>query len=107
MGRLDPNFLTLVTFSINVQQAMSLYFLGRSLWLDCEYGVAIAALSEACVAMRYRSSPTSRGLPEIEPSGPLSSLVAEINGFRLHMNRLLKAWEKDNQLVYFDKVPPS
>ena len=30
-----------------------------------------------------------------------------MNGFRLHMVALLKAWEKDNSLVYFNKVPPS
>jgi len=107
MERLDPSFLVLITFSINVQRAMSLYFLARSLWVASEYGVAIAALSEATVAMRTRSSPTSRGLPEVEPNGPLQSLVPEMNGFRLHMGALLKAWEKDNSLVYFNKVPPS
>jgi len=107
MSRMDPSFLTLITFSINVQRAISLYFLARSLWSASEYGVAIAALSEATVAMRTRTSPTGRGLPEIEGNGPLQSLVAEINSFRLHMNALLKSWEKDNSLVYFDKVPPS
>ena len=107
MSRLDPSFLTLVTFSVNVQRALSLYFLARSLWIASEYGVAIAALSEATVAMRTRTTPTSRGMPEIEINGPLQSLVAEMNGFRLHMGTLLKAWEKDNSLVYFEKVPPS
>lgn len=107
MSRMDPSFLTLITFSINVQRTCSLYFLARSLWIAGEYGVAIAALSEATVAMRTRSSPTGRGLPEIEPNGPLQSLVGEMNGFRVHMSSLLKSWEKDNSLVYFDKVPPS
>jgi len=107
MSRMDPSFLTLITFSINVQRAISLYFLARSLWTASEYGVAIAALSEATVAMRTRSSPTGRGLPEIEPNGPLQSLVGEMNGFRLHMGSLLNSWERDNSLVYFDKVPPS
>ena len=100
----SPSFLTLITFSINVQRAISLYFLARSLWTASEYGVAIAALSEATVAMRTRSSPTGRGLPEIEPNGPLQSLVGEMNGFRLHMGSLLNSWERDNSLVYFDKV---
>lgn len=107
MSKMDPNFLTLITFSVNVQRAISLYFLARSLWVASEYGVAIAAMSEATVAMRTRTSPTSRGLPEIEPNGPLQSLVGEMNGFRLHMGAMLKSWEKDNSLVYFDKVPPS
>lgn len=107
MSRLDPNFLTLITFQINVQRALSLYFLARSLWTNGEYGVAIAALSEATIAMRTRSSPAGRGLPEIESKGMLQTLVPEIGDFRQHMASLLKSWEKDNSLVYFDKVPPS
>jgi len=74
------------------------------LWTASDYGVAIAALSEATVAMRQRSSPTGRGIPEITPIGPLRSLVTDINAFRIHMGSLLKSWEKDNSLVYFDKV---
>jgi len=107
MSRMDPNFMTLITFLINAQQATSLYFLARSLWTASDYGVAIAALSEATVAMRQRSSPTGRGIPEITPNGPLRLLVTDINAFRIHMGSLLKSWEKDNSLVYFDKVPPS
>ena len=48
MSRIDPSFLTMVTFLINIQQSLSLYFLGRSLWLNCDYGVAIAAISVSC-----------------------------------------------------------
>eukprot|EP00804_Cyclotella_cryptica_P030820 CCRYP_015072-RA/>CCRYP_015072-RA protein AED:0.27 eAED:0.27 QI:0/0.83/0.85/1/0.66/0.71/7/1178/423 len=107
MARLEPSFLTLVTFSINVQRALSLYFLSRHLWNSSEFGVAISALSEATVAMRTRSSPTGRGLPEIEEKGPLQVLSREVADFRLHMECLLTSWEKDNSLVYFDKVPPS
>ena len=69
-----------------------------------EYGVAISALSEATVAMRTRTSPSGRGLPEIEPNGPLQSLLIEVSGFRQHMAAMLLSWEKDNQLVYFEKV---
>mmetsp|Transcript_16103 Transcript_16103/g.33481 ORF Transcript_16103/g.33481 Transcript_16103/m.33481 type:complete len:462 (-) Transcript_16103:1197-2582(-) len=108
MSRMDPSFLTLITFEINVQKALGLYFLARSLWSSkVEYGLAIAALSEATVAMRTRSSPTGRGIPEIDQRGPLQSLVSEIDDFRQHMVTLLKSWERDNSLVYFDKVPPS
>lgn len=107
MSRLEPSFLTMITFAINIQRAASLYFLARSLWTESEYGVAISALSEATVAMRTRSSITGRGLPETDPNGPLRLLFMESNKFRQHMTDLLSAWEKDNQLVYFDKVPPS
>ncbi len=101
---LPTHFLKLITFSINVQRALSLYFLARSLWTASDYGVAIAALSEATVAMRTRSTPTGRGIPEIELNGPMHALVGEINGFRIHAGNLLRSWEKDNSLVYFDKV---
>ncbi len=104
LDRIDPAFLTLITFCINVQRALSLYFLARSLWIASEYGVAIAALDEATIAMRVRTSPEKRGLPEMEEKGPLSALVGEVNGFRLHMSTLMKSWERDNLLVYFDKV---
>jgi hypothetical protein len=97
----------MITFAINIQRAASLYFLARSLWTESDYGVAISALSEATVAMRTRSSITGRGLPQIDPNGPLKLLFMESNKFRQHMTDLLSAWEKDNQLVYFEKVPPS
>lgn len=61
MARMEPGFLTFITFQINIQRALGLYFLSRSLWNSSEYGVAIAALSEANVAMRTRTSPTGRG----------------------------------------------
>ena len=107
MSRLEPSFLTMITFAINIQRAASLYFLARSLWTESDYGVAISALSEATVAMRTRSSINGRGLPKIDPNGPLKLLFMESNKFRQHMTDLLSAWEKDNQLVYFEKVPPS
>ena len=58
MSQLEPSFLTMITFAINVQRVASLYFLASSLWSESEYGVAISALSEATVAMRKRTSPT-------------------------------------------------
>jgi len=107
MSRIDPAFLTLITFLINIQHSLGLYFLGRSLWLNSEYGVAIAAISEATVAARTRTTPTGRGLPEIESTSPLQSLLPELSNYRKHMASLLQSWEKDNMLVYFNKVPPS
>jgi hypothetical protein len=61
MARMESGFLTYTTFQINVQRAVGLYFLSRSLWNSSEYGVAIAAMSEATVAMKTRTSPTGRG----------------------------------------------
>ncbi len=49
----------------------SLYLLARSLWTASEYGLAVAAMYEATAAMRTRSSPTGKGLPEIKRNGSL------------------------------------
>jgi len=107
MQRMDPSCFTTMTFSINVQRAASLYFLARSLWTASEYGLAIAAMYEATAAMRTRSSPTGKGLPEIERIGPLQPLAEEVDDFRAHMSALLESWEKDNGTVYFEQVPAS
>ena len=135
MARMEPGFLTFITFQINVQRALGLYFLSRNLWNSGEHGLAIAALSESTVAMRTRTSPTGRGeyffrsrifvilhcliliffitlfsspgLPEIEEKGILQALSTDVSDLRKHMQSLLSSWEKDNSLVYFDKVPPS
>lgn len=107
MSRMESGFLTYITFQINLQRAVGLYFLSRGLWNSSDYGVAIAALSEALVAMRTRTSPTGRGLPEIDEKGSLQALAPDITELRKHMQTLLASWEKDNSLVYFDKVPPS
>jgi hypothetical protein len=43
-------------------------------------------------------------VPEIEPTSPLQSLLPELSNYRNHMTSLLQSWEKDNMLIYFDKV---
>ncbi len=42
-------------------------------------------------------------VPEIE-STSLQSLLPELSDYRKHMAVLLQSWEKDNTLVYFNKV---
>ena len=43
-------------------------------------------------------------VPEIESTSPLQSLSPELTNYRKHMASLLQSWEKDNMLVYFNKV---
>lgn len=43
-------------------------------------------------------------VPEIESTSPLQSLSPELTNYRKHMLSLLQSWEKDNMLVYFNKV---
>jgi hypothetical protein len=105
MSRLDPDFLTLVTLQINVQQALSLYFHARSLWKEGEYGLAIAMASEATVALRQRENTASDGVPDVNQTPSLKPLANDLKDLRGHMALLLRSWEKDNSSCYFTAVP--
>ena len=105
MGRMDSNFLTLVTLQVNVHKSLTLYFQGRSLWNQQEYGIAIALLSEATVALRQRDHAASYGIPDVKSIPVLAPLAGDLKDLRNHMALLLRSWEKDNSSVYFTGVP--
>jgi BRO1-like domain len=105
LTRLDPNFLTLVTLQINVHKSLALYFHSRSAWELDDYGVAIALLSEATVALRQRDHAAAHGIPDVKTIPALSSLAGDLKDLRGHMALLLRSWEKDNSSVYFTGVP--
>lgn len=106
MQRIDATFFTLLAFQAQYQRALSSYFLARAAWDEREYGVAIALLHEATVALRTRDSSTGNGLPDVESkASPLRVLGKDLTVVRIHMNTVLQSWEKDNSTVYFDKVP--
>jgi hypothetical protein len=107
MARIEKDFFTLVTFQIQVQKSLSLYFYARSLWEQHQYGIAIAMLSEATVALRTRDSTASAGIPEVSKIPALKALQKDLVDLRVHMALVLKTWEKDNSSVYFEKVPHS
>jgi hypothetical protein len=105
-SRMDPEFFTLITIQIEVQKAMSLYFHAKQYWeKEKEYGLAIAMLNKAKTMMQTRDSPTGKGLPEISRKSPLKAIEKDLNAVKLHFTIVLKAWEKDNSGIYFDKVP--
>lgn len=106
MARIEKDFFTLVTFQIQLQKALSLYFYGRHLWEnEKEYGLAIAMLSEATVELRSRDGPSGKGVPEVSKIPALKALHNDLIDLRGHMNLLLKTWEKDNSSVFFEPVP--
>lgn len=106
MARIEKDFFTLITFQIQLQKALSLYFHGRSLWeTEHEYGLAIALLSEATLELKIRSSESGRGMPEVSKIPALKALHNDLIDLRGHMNLLLKTWEKDNSSVYYEPVP--
>jgi hypothetical protein len=108
MARIEKDFFTLMTFQIQLQKSLSLYFYGRSLWdQQHEYGMAIAFLSEATVAIKTRDSAASEGVPDVSKIPALKALQKDLLDLRRHMALLLKTWEKDNSSVYFEKVPQS
>ena len=105
-ARMDPKFFTLMTFQIEIQKALSLYFHARHYWeKELEYGLAIAMMNKAISMTRTRDTPTGKGLPEIKTKSPLKSLEKDLNYTKAHFQTVLKAWEKDNSGIYFDKVP--
>lgn len=105
MSRMDKEFFTLITFQINLQRALSQYFMARSVWEKKEeYGLAIAMLKEAMQGMKTRDIPTGKGLPPIEKKSPLKVLENDVKDFKKHMNTLLGSWEHDNSKVYFDRM---
>jgi hypothetical protein len=107
MARMDKDFFTLVAFQIQLQKALSLYFHGRALWEKAEYGLGIAFLSEAGVALQTRASAASVGVPDVSKIPSLKALTTDLADLRAHMALALKTWEKDNSHVYFEKVPQS
>jgi len=104
MSRIDDNFFTLVAFQINVQTALSNYFLARSYWVSSEYGLALAFLKESISGMKTRSSPASKGLPPLKNT-PLHVLQKDVEAFKQHLSTIMKSWDRDNSLVYFEAVP--
>lgn len=105
-SRMDPDFFTLMTFQIEVQKSLSLYFHARHHWeKELDYGLAIAMLNKALSMMRIRDTPTGKGLPEIKALSPLKAVEKDLNDVKKHIQILLGAWEKDNSGIYFDKVP--
>ena len=106
MAQIEKDFFTLVTFQIQLQKALSLYFYARALWeTEHEFGLAIAMLSEATLELKTRSSDSGKGVPEVSKIPALSALHKDLIDLRGHMNTLLKVWEKDNSSVYFEPVP--
>mmetsp|Transcript_17193 Transcript_17193/g.16642 ORF Transcript_17193/g.16642 Transcript_17193/m.16642 type:complete len:437 (-) Transcript_17193:62-1372(-) len=103
--KMDCQFFTLVTFQIQLQKALTYYFLARHTWdLADDYGLAITMLNEAKSMLATRTSPTSPGLPKISSKSPLKALEADLTAVKIHFTNLLREWEKDNSTVYFSKV---
>lgn len=103
MSRIEKDFFTLVTFQIQLQKALSLYFYARTLWeSNHEYGLAVAMLSEATVELKTKDS---GGMPDVSKTPALKALHSDLIDLRGHMNTLLQTWEKDNSSVYFEPVP--
>lgn len=105
MSRMDPDFFTLLTLQINVHQSLTLYFQARALWDQEDFGISIAMLSEATVALRQREHSAAKGVPDLSQTPSLKPLAGDLKDLRGHMALLLRSWEKDNSSVYFTGVP--
>jgi hypothetical protein len=104
----DSKLFTVVTFQIETQYALSLYYQARSKWEnDREYGIAISMLYACKDKMKMRETPTSKGLPEeiFKKGSSLASFANDIHEMKSHVQELLTSWEKDNNKIYHDRVP--
>lgn len=95
--RFDKNFFTLLTFQQGIQKSLSKYFHSRALWDSQDFGLAIALLDEAKVALN--------GISDFDKKSPLKPLQKDLTDLKAHMTLLLKHWEQDNSSVYFENVP--
>lgn len=106
MSRIEKDFFTLVTFQIQLQKGLSLYFHARHLWEnEKEYGLAISMLSEATLELKTREGASGKGIPDVSKAQALKALHKDLIDLRGHLNLLLKTWEKDNSAVFFEPVP--
>jgi BRO1-like domain len=105
MGKITPDFFTLLTLQINVQKSLTLYFQSRAAWEKEDHGTAIALLSEASVQLQPRPHAAAEGVPDVQQFPALCALHDDLKDLRSHMALLLRAWEKDNSRVFFAKVP--
>ena len=97
-----------LTFQINLQKGMCSYFLARSVWdkgVDGTYGIAIAMLHAAQKVMATRDGISSPGIPPIDSGSALRNIVGDLNDMRAHIAKLTAAWVKDNDSIYFNKIP--
>jgi hypothetical protein len=105
-SRIDPNFFSLMTFQIQLQKSLSLYYHARHYWeVERDFGLAIGMMSKALDMLKTRSTPTGRGLPEIVKGSPLVAVQKDLAEVKKHMKTVLMDWEKDNSKIYFEKVP--
>jgi len=105
-AKIDSGFFTLVTFQIELQRGLSMYFFARHAWdVHHDYGVAISQMSEAISIVQTRSFPAGKGLPSPKDYTPLLRLESDVKDMRSHMVLALETWEKDNSNIYFEKVP--
>jgi len=106
MGRMGKDVFALIAFQTTLHGSLSNYFYARSLWDDKQdYGLAIAFLSDATLALNTRAHAGAAGMVEIPRASPLQALVKDLTDLKAHMALLLKHWEVDNSHIYFEKVP--
>ena len=104
--RLNREFLTYVTFQINVQSGFTMYFQAMNFWKKGDHGIATAALKETRNLFRERPNIASSGLPNMsDRSGGLFALIGEVEDFRRHLNLVEEKWNHDITKVYFERIP--
>eukprot|EP00934_Nitzschia_sp_Nitz4_P007282 Nitzschia sp. Nitz4//scaffold2_size372955//27627//28986//NITZ4_000359-RA/size372955-snap-gene-0.61-mRNA-1//-1//CDS//3329546584//7272//frame0 len=103
LDRLEANAMSITSFQVELQKALSMYFHARSLWEnEKEYGLAIAILSDASLHLQAGGP---KGMPDVAKIPALTVVQKDLTDLRGHVLKLLRTWESDNSHVYFEPVP--
>ena len=102
--RLDGAFLTYLTFLISFYKSLSYYYFAKAENKEEHYGIAIAALGRALELSRERQNMGQEGIPQIQGTF-LATLQNDIATYRCLVRTTLEEYTKDNNLVYFERVP--
>merc|ERR1712146_138680 len=82
----------------------SYYYFAKAENKEERYGIAIAALGRALELSRERQNLGQEGIPQIQGTF-LASLQNDIATYRCLVRTTLEEYTKDNNLVYFERVP--
>jgi hypothetical protein len=102
IGRLDKDLFTFIGIQLGLQRALTLYFHSRGLWGSMDYGCAIAMLREAKKSL---DPGNAERMPEIPKNSPFAPLLKDIDDLKTHMILLIKHYEEDNSIIYFESIP--
>jgi len=104
-AQLNADLLKSWALQTYLVQGLAYYFWAQGAYAETKVGEAVAAMRKAKAFIQQRRNITDVGFPELE--GQLSSLSQDVASMRAHFDKLEALYNKDNNSVYFMRVPSS